>query len=145
MITLELSTLIDRPVPNVFAFLSNPLNLPKWQANVKEVRALSPGPTAPGSAFDVRSEMLGRKIEGRMEIAELENGETLAFKMTAGPVQLQIHITFKTVGTGTKLAFNAQAEPGGLFKMAEGVLAGQVKSQMEANLARLKTVLESGV
>jgi hypothetical protein len=31
-----------------------------------------------------------------------------------------------------------------MFKLAEGVLAKQVKSQMEENLKRLKSVLESG-
>jgi len=144
MINLEFSTLIDRPVSQVYAFLTDPLNLPRWQANVKDVKVVSPGAVGPGSAFDIASEMLGRRIEGRLEIVAMEPDQSFAFKMAAGPMQLQIKAGFKTVGTGTRLALNAQAEPGGLFKMAEGVLAGQVKSQMEANLARLKSVLESG-
>jgi hypothetical protein len=64
--------------------------------------------------------------------------------MTAGPIRLQVEAAFKTVGTGTKLALHSHAEPGGFYKIAEGALAGQVRSQMEANLARLKSVLESG-
>ena len=51
-------------------------------------------------------------------------------------------MSFRTVGTGTKVSLNAQGNPGGLFKLAEGVMAGQVKSMMEGNLARLKSVLE---
>jgi carbon monoxide dehydrogenase subunit G len=144
MINLGLGVLIDRPVSQVYAFLTNPLNLPRWQANVKDIKALSPGAAGVGSAFSVVSEMLGRRIEGRMEIVGMEPDRSFTFKMTAGPMHLQIKADFKTVGTGTKLALNAQAEPGGLFKLAEGALAGQVKSQMEANLARLKSVLESG-
>jgi carbon monoxide dehydrogenase subunit G len=52
--------------------------------------------------------------------------------------------TLKPAGTGTKVTLTAQGEPGGMFKLAEGVLAKQVKSQMEDNLKRLKSVLESG-
>jgi uncharacterized membrane protein len=144
MITFELGTLIDRPIAQVYAFLSNPLNLPRWQAMVKEVKAASPGETGPGSAFNVTSEMLGRHIDGKMEIVEMKVDESFAFTIAAGPMRLQVNVSFKTVGTGTKVGLHAQGEPGGLFKMAEGVLAGQVKNQMESNLARLKTVLESG-
>jgi hypothetical protein len=53
-------------------------------------------------------------------------------------------LTFKTVGTGTKLNLNAQGNPGGSFKLAEPVMAGRVKGMMEENLARLKSVLEKG-
>ncbi len=143
MINLEFGILIDRPVSQVYSFLTNPLNLPRWQANVKEIKALSPGTPGVGSAYGVASEMLGRRIEGKMEIVALEADKAFAFKIAAGPMQLKIDASFKTVGTGTKLAIHAQGEPGGLFKIAEGALTGQVRAQMEANLARLKSVLES--
>ena len=64
--------------------------------------------------------------------------------MNAGPMQVNMTLTFKTVGTGTKISLNAQGNPAGIFKLAEGVMAGRVKSMMEENLARLKSVLEKG-
>jgi carbon monoxide dehydrogenase subunit G len=59
---------------------------------------------------------------------------------------MQVNLTFmlKPVGTGTKVNLNAQGNPAGLFKLAEGMMAGRVKSMMEENLARLKSVLEKG-
>jgi hypothetical protein len=59
-------------------------------------------------------------------------------------MQVTVTVMLKPVGTGVKIALNAQGNPGGIFKIAEGALAGQVKGQMEANLARLKAVLEAG-
>ena len=144
MITFNLSTLVDRPMPEVFAFLSNPLNLPKWQAMIAGIEQVTPGAVGIGSKYKVSAEMLGRKIDGLMEITAFESPAKFGFTNQAGPMQVTVTVTLKPVGTGAKITLNAQGNPGGLFKIAEGVLAGQVKSQMEANLARLKAVLETG-
>lgn len=145
MINLELSTLVDRPVQDVFTFLSNPLNLPKWQHMVAGIEQVTPGAPKVGSKYKVSAEMLGRKIDGLMEITTLEPPTKFGFTNQAGPMQVTVTVSLKAVGTGAKIMLNAQGNPGGVFKIAEGVLAGQVKSQMEANLARLKSVLESNV
>lgn len=143
MITIDLSTLVDRPVADTFAFLSNPLNMPQWQTMISRIEAVTPGPATVGSKFKVAAEMMGRKMEGQMEIASLEAPNKFSFTNQAGPMQVAVTITLKQVGTGSKISLHAEGNPGGVFKLAEGVMAGQVKSQMEANLARLKTVLES--
>ena len=41
-----------------------------------------------------------------------------------------------------RFSLNVQGNPAGIFKLAEGVMTGQVRSLMEANLTRLKSVLE---
>ena len=144
MITFDLSTLVDRPMPEIFAFLSNPLNLPKWQSMIAGIEQVTPGVVGVGSKYKVSAEMMGRKIDGLMEITTLEPPAKFGFTNQAGPMQVTVTVTLKPVGTGAKIALHAEGNPGGVFKIAEGVLAGQVKSQMEANLARLKMVLEAG-
>lgn len=144
MINLELSTLVDRPLEDVFNFLSNPLNLPKWQAMIASIEQATPDPNAVGSKYNVHAEVLGRHIDGLMEIIAYEPPTKFGFTNRAGPMQVRVTITLKPVGTGAKITINAQGNPGGVFKLAEGALAHQIKGQMEANLARLKTVLESG-
>lgn len=144
MITLDLSALVDRPLSDVFTFLSNPLNLPKWQSMVAGIEPVSPGAVGVGSKYKVSAEMLGRKIDGLMEITAFEPPTKFGFTNQAGPMQVTVTMTLKPAGTGAKIALHAQGNPGGVFKLAEGALAGQVKSQMEANLARLKAVLETG-
>lgn len=97
-----------------------------------------------GTKFKNVGEMMGRRIEGEMQVIAFEPDSKYGFQMQAGPMQVNVTLTFKTVGTGTKLNLNAQGNPGGLFKLAEGVMTGQVKSMMEGNLAKLKSVLEKG-
>ena len=87
---------------------------------------------------------MGRRIEGEMQLLTFEPDTKCGFQLQAGPIQMNLTMSFKTVGTGTKLSLHAQGNPAGIFKLAEGVMAGRVKSMMEENLARLKSVLEKG-
>ena len=144
MINLDLGTLIDKPVKDVFAFVTNPANMSKWNSAVISMEQITPGAVGLGTKFKSVGEMLGRRIEGEMEVIAFEPDSKYGFQMNAGPVQVNVTLTFKTVGTGTKLSLNAQGNPGGLFKLAEGVLQGRVKTMMEENLARLKSQLEKG-
>lgn len=144
MINLDFSALIDRPQKDVFAFVSNPNNMSKWNSAIVSLEQVTPGAVGTGTKFKTVGEMMGRRIEGEMQIIAYEPDSKCAFQMNAGPMQININLSFKTVGTGTKVSFNAQGNPGGIFKLAEGVMAGQVKSMMEGNLARLKDALEKG-
>ena len=144
MINLDLGVLIDKPVKDVFAFITNPSNMSKWNSAVVSLEQVTPGNVGVGTKFKSVGEMLGRRIEGEMQVIAFEPDSKYGFQMDAGPVQVNVTLTLKTVGTGTKLSLNAQGNPGGLFKLAEGVMQGRVKTMMEDNLARLKTVLEKG-
>jgi carbon monoxide dehydrogenase subunit G len=79
-----------------------------------------------------------------MQVVAFQPDSKYGFQMNAGPAKVDVVVSFKTVGTGTKLNLNAQGQPGGIFKLAEPVMASRVKAMMEENLARLKTVLEKG-
>src|SRR5215203_1497586 len=144
MINLDLSTLIDRPVKDVFAFVTEPNNMSKWNSAVVSMQQITPGTVGLGTKFKNVGEMMGRRIEGEMQVITFEPDSKYGFQMQAGPMQVNVNLGFKTVGTGTKLSLNAQGNPAGVFKLAEGVMQGHVQSMMEENLARLKTVLEKG-
>jgi carbon monoxide dehydrogenase subunit G len=144
MINLDLGVLIDKPVKDVFAFVTNPNNMSKWNSAVVSMQQITPGAIGVGTKFKNVGEMLGRRIEGEMQVVAFEPDTKYGFQMNAGPMQVNVVLNFKTVGTGTKINLNAQGNPAGVFKLAEGVMQGRVKSMMEENLARLKSVLEKG-
>ncbi len=143
MINFEISTLVDRPIEDVFAFMSNPLNMPKWQAMIAKIEQTVPGAVGIGSKFNVHAAMLGRAMEGVMEITSYEPPTKFGFTNKAGPMEVSVTVTLKPVGTGAKVTINAEGNPAGVFKLAEGPLTHQIKNQMEANLAKLKSVLEA--
>jgi carbon monoxide dehydrogenase subunit G len=143
MINFEISTLVDRPIEDVFAFLSNPLNTPKWQTMVKSIEQVVPGAVGIGAKFNAHAEVMGHTMEGLMEVTTYEPPTRFGFTNKAGPMEMAVAFALKPVGTGTKITLNIQGNPGGIFKLAEGPMTHQIKAQMEANLAKLKSVLEA--
>ncbi len=141
MIDFEISTLVDRPIEDVFIFSSNPLNTPKWQVKVAKVEQLTPDPIGVGSKFNSRAGMLGQAMDGLMEIIEYDPPTKFGLSNHAGPMKMRIIVTLKPVGTGTQITINVQGYPEWLFKQ----LMGQVKIQMEANVAKLKALLEAKI
>lgn len=144
MINLDLGVLIDKPIKHVFAFAANPNNMSKWNSTVVSLEQITPGTVGVGTKFKSVGEMMGRRIEGEMQVTAYEPDTKCGYQVNAGPMQVNLTLTFKTVGTGTKISLNAQGNPAGVFKLAEPMMAGRVKSMMEENLARLKSVLEKG-
>jgi carbon monoxide dehydrogenase subunit G len=144
MINLDFSKLIDRPVKDVFAFVSDPNNMSKWNSAVVSIQQVTAGAVAVGTKFKTVGEALGRRLEGELLVQTYEPESKCGFQLNAGPMQMNMILSLKTVGTGTKLSLNVQGNPAGIFKLAEGVMTGQVKSLMESNFSKLKSVLESG-
>ncbi len=142
MINIDLGTLIDKPIKDVFAFVADPNNMTRWNSAVVSLEQVTPGDVGVGTKFKTVGEMMGRRMEGEMQVIAYEPDTKCGFQVNAGPMQVNLTITFKTVGTGTKIRLNAQGNPAGVFKLAEGVMAGRVKTMMEENLARLKSQLK---
>ena len=144
MINLKLGTLIDRPINDVFTFVSNPNNMSKWNSAVVSIQQVTPGAVGVGTKFKTVGEAMGRRLEGEMQVQAFEPDHKCGFQLQAGPMRMNLAMSFKTVGTGTKLNLNVEGNPAGVFKLAEGLMTGQVKSLMEGNLTKLKSVLEGG-
>jgi len=144
MINLDFGTLVDKPIKEVFAFVSNPNNMSKWNSAVVSIQQVTPGDVGVGTKFKTVGEMMGRKLEGEMQVKVYEPDSQTGFQLQAGPMKMDLTMSFKTVGTGTKLSLHVEGNPAGVFKLAEGMMVGQVKSLMEGNLNKLKSVLENG-
>ncbi len=50
-VRIEESVQIERPVAEVFAYVSDPTHLPEWTAVVTDVRTDTPSPSAAGTRF----------------------------------------------------------------------------------------------
>lgn len=140
---LEHSLVIDRPVADVFAFLADPDNLPRWQSGLLEVEKLS-GDGGVGSRHrEVRS-MLGRRIEQVLVVTALTPDQRLDLEVVEGPMHLTVEHTFEPAGDGTRITVVGHGEAGALFSLAGPLIARAVKKQSQSDFARLRTVLETG-
>ena len=143
MLKLEIGIVINRPVEEVFAFLSNPENGPKWSSSSREVKITTEGPIGVGTTYHSIVTALGRRIEGEVEFIEYESNRRCATKTKSGPIPVEGQWTFKRVEGGTQVDVRLEAEAGGFFKLAEPLLVNILKRQFEADTANLKYLMEA--
>ena len=143
MIKIETSVVINRPIEEVFAFVTDVEKMPQWSAELVEAKKTSEGPVGVGTTFSAVAKVLGKRMENDHEVSEYEPNSKFAFKPTSGPVQLEIEYTFESVAGGTKFTVVAEAETGGFFKLAAPILARTMQRQYKTNFANLKDLLEA--
>ncbi len=84
MIDLETTVEIDRPVEEVFAFVADQTNAPRWQADLHEVRRLTDGPLRVGTEHEFVRVFAGRRLASRNRFVEFEPGRYVAFEIPEG-------------------------------------------------------------
>lgn len=133
---------IGRPVAEVFAFVADGLNAPKWRPGVLDISLESgrdlgavyrQGVKGPG----------GRRIAADYRVTAFEPNRRVAFEAIAGPVRPTGQFTVEDLSGSTRVKFALEAELGGIKRLLMG---GMVQKSMDAEVAaleRLKAVLET--
>jgi uncharacterized membrane protein len=136
------SVTIRRPVDEVFAFVADGANAPRWRSGVLDVEHVS----GRGAGAVYRQGVKGpggRRIAADYEITASEPSRRIAFKAIAGPVRPTGEFRFDGTGDQTTLTFSLDAQLNGWKKL---VMGGAVQRTMDAEmdaLDRLKALLEA--
>ena len=138
----EKSIHINCPPEQAFTFATDFSNASKWMVGFVESKLLTDGPAGAGTVYMFASKFLGQKIEMKSEVTVWEPPTRYAYKGLDGPFPVAGNFTFKAEGGGTLVTVSGEAEPGGFFKLAEGMLKGQMDKQMTDTLEGLKKALE---
>ncbi len=144
MIKIEQSVVINRPIGEVFAFVTDYETHLQWQSGILEAKITSEGPLDVGSQYTYVMQMLGRRLETAGEITEHEPPSKHGWKATSGPFPVfQGAFLFEAVDGSTKVTMVGEAEPGGFFKLAEPLALRMTQRQLETSLNNLKDLLEA--
>jgi uncharacterized membrane protein len=145
MIRVEFPVEIERPVSEVFAYVTDPGRLAEWQTNVVSVTVDPPGPLRRGSRLrEVRRAPLGRTVESLVEVSEHERDRRFALRMLEGPLPIHGAHDFSPTASGTRIDFVAWGEPTGAMRVVQPVLRAALRRQFRADYDRLARVLEAG-
>ncbi|MBI3914464.1 MAG: SRPBCC family protein [Chloroflexi bacterium] len=143
MATLTSSITIDKPVEAVWNYFTDLANNMKWRSDLKEIKQTSPGAVGVGTKFSEVSEFMGQKMETPQEITAFDVNKKFGVKSAGGPIPFSGDFTFEPSEGGTKLSVQFEFSPGGIFKLAEGMVVAQAQKQFEGDFARLKQLLEA--
>jgi len=134
---------INRPISDVFAFVTDGANATKWRSGVLDTAHVSGTGVGEKWSQGVKGPG-GRRIAADYEITAFEAPTRMAFRATAGPVRPTGSYVLSSASEGaTDLTFSLDAQVGGLKGL---LLGGAVQKTMNAEMAaldRLKALLEA--
>jgi uncharacterized membrane protein len=144
MINIEVSTVINRPIAEVFAFAANLNNLPQWETDFASAKQVTPMPMDVGTKYECVLKMPGQSVKSMFEIKEYEVNSKVAFEgEVAGPAKPKGSFLFEPLAEGTRITARPRPEFQGIFRLLEPLMAGYVRKQNEEHLRNLKRLLES--
>jgi uncharacterized membrane protein len=141
MPSAESSIVINRPRSEVFAFVANHENDPKWRPGVLDIARASGDGQGAVYRQGVKGPM-GRRIDADFEVTAYSEGSHLAFRTLGGPVQPEGSYVFEDANGGTRVTFSLNANLRGAQKLLAPMVAKSMQTQVAA-LPNLKRVLES--
>jgi len=142
---VEESIEINRPLKEVFDYVSDVGTYPEWMAHVLEVLKDTAGSPQLSDRFTLAIKSVGRRFETPYERTSYEANRRYTDRAVGGPIPNQRwECIFEEVPGGTRLMRAVEAEPGGLLKLLEPLQKRAVKRQLRKDLKTLKDVLEAG-
>jgi uncharacterized membrane protein len=132
---------IRRPIAEVFQFLSNFENMPKWNYFVVNVKKISDGPVGINTAFRQK-----RKTDSQeYKIVEYEPKKRVAIEFQPPSVKLTMRFMLQTShNDNDTLVVDEWRFDTGISALFARIGATNVKAAVAENLEKLKQLLETG-
>jgi len=143
MIRIETRVVINRPIDEVFEFVSDVENNPLWQSSIIEGRQTSAGPLGVGTTIMTISRYLGFQFKTDWEVIEYEPNKKYVAKSVSGHGQAKGTWEFQSVASGTRIDLVAEMGLSGLFRIVEPTLKKIGQRETEKEFAALKELLEA--
>src|SRR5579859_1358569 len=134
---------INRPVSDVFSYLLDGANNPRWRPGVLDIKHDAATPTGLGAVYKQGLKGPGGRIDGDYKVTRLQPNQLIEFQVIAGPARPTGTYTLEPAGSGTKVSFVLDFQPKGLARLMDGMIGKTMQSEV-GYLSNLKTVLESG-
>jgi ligand-binding SRPBCC domain-containing protein len=141
---VEESIEINRPLREVFNYVSDVANYPEWMADALEVVKDTAGPPQQGDRFTLAIKSVGRRFETPYERTSYEANRRYTDRAVGGPVPNQRwDCAFQEVAGGTRLRRAVEAEMSGILKLLEPIQKRSAERGLRRDLQTLKDVLEA--
>jgi uncharacterized protein YndB with AHSA1/START domain len=143
--SFEATVLIDRPIEEVFDFLANGENDPKFSPRVLEIRKTSPGAPAKGAIYASTVKDAGMKTKREFELTEFERPTKIRWRELSDNMVVVPAGGYDLVreGDGTKLTLSNELEGRGFGKLIAGFALRSGRKSADGMVASIKRVVEA--
>jgi len=140
---VETDVRIQRPIEDVFAYLSDPGNFPHWNSAVRAVGTTSARTNDVGSIYSMERELPSGRAENDLEIVALERPREFTIRTTSGPTPFHYRYRLRSDNGETIVTLDAEVELEGAAAFAAPLARRAVKRGVDDNFAALKQILEA--
>lgn len=144
MASNEYQVEIERPAAQVFPHLVTSERRMRWMGALKESKQVTDGQPAKGTRFEDVFEDHGQRFEVEAEIVELRAPEVIRLKLEGSAFESEVTQTLEERDGNTLLTTRIETEyHSALARLMSGVVTGHAQKQLEEDLERLKSLLET--
>jgi len=143
-IDVTASTTIAAPRDEVARYVMDHRNDPIWIGGISESELMGEGPLVEGSRVRRVASFMGKRIEYVNEVVRLEPGTALEMRSVKSPFPMAVTYAFEEGEGGTRTSVRVQGDPSALYRLAGSLMSRKVRKNVQADLDRLKAILEEG-
>ncbi len=142
MARVEGEIVIHRPVEEVFDFVSDERNEPRYNSQMLKAERISGGPIGLGSRFRAELRTRGGTMPMTVEFTEFDRPHRLGSSTHSSMMDTVGAVTFSPVSGGTLMRWSGEVRPHGVLRLLPAVV-GLVGRRQERRIWRsLKDLLE---
>jgi uncharacterized membrane protein len=136
---------IERPQPEVFAYIDDVQRQPEWQTSLVSSRKLSDGPTGVGTRFVQARKAPGGSQELTNEITEYDPPNRSSWQGLDGPIRSAGTVSVESLGESrSRVTVEFDLAGHGIGKLFVPFVRAQARKQVPSDQQKLKQLLESG-
>lgn len=136
----EHSIEVARPAAEVFGYVAEFENNPRWQRGMQSCRWTSDDRLLVGSTYVQEARFFGRRIDTRFRVTEFEPGRRIAIESTQSTFPIQVTRSVEAIDDRRcRVVAHIRGQPTGLLKLFSPL----VKRSVRQDYRRLKQMLEA--
>jgi len=134
---------VDRPAAEVFRFIADAENNPRWQQGQRSCRWTTPPPIGVGSVYEQHASFLGRRIASTFEVVRFDPDRLITIRTIASTFPIEVTRSVAARGADRcRVSADVRGDPAAVFRVAMPLLRRMVQRSVRSDYRRLKALLE---
>ena len=133
---------IARPPGDVFAFITDFSNAPRWRNLVRRIDVIGNGPVQQGTELAVTLDVMGKELQVVSEVFAFEPPRRIGQRNVANGVAGTFEYVLEPTARGTKVTFTCDVRPYGRMWLLLPLLIHSHRARYRDQLSTLERAME---
>jgi uncharacterized protein YndB with AHSA1/START domain len=143
MIDVTVSTVVNRPVAEVFAFVAEMENEPQWHTDILVAERTTDGAVGQGTRYRVQFKPQPMSpTEGAVEIVDFQPDRRIVSRSDMGSMKPTMTHEFEKVTAGTRVTRRIEIQTSGALTLMSPMMRVMVRRSNVKFIENLKRLLE---